>query len=130
MMRGGGGSVTLAFFLGRAGPAACGKSPSGPVAPKPGVEVQLPPKDTQAKVRVRVALVNTPVTVRNGRGEMVHDLEAGSFRVTDNGVAQQISHFDLGGDPISMVILIETTSRIEPLMPQIGKTGICFTQTG
>src|SRR5258707_10055256 len=122
-------SLTLAFFLAGPGHPACAQSPSGPVAPKPGVEVQLPPKDTQAKVRVRVALVNTPVTVRNGRGEMVHDLEPRNFRVTDNGVAQQISHFDLGGDPISMVILIETSSRIEPLMPQIRKTGILFTQT-
>ncbi len=129
MIRLAGASLTLAFFLAVAGHPACGQSPSGPVAPKPGVEVQLPPKDTQAKVRVRVALVNTPVTVRNGRGEMVHDLEAENFRVTDNGVAQQISHFDLGGDPISMVILIETSSRIEPLMPQIRKTGILFTQT-
>ena len=129
MIRLAGASVTLAFFLAVAGHSACAQSPSGPVAPKPGVEAQLPPKDTQAQVRVRVALVNTPVTVRNGRGEMVHDLEAGNFRVTDNGVAQQISHFDLGGDPISMVILIETSSRIEPLMPQIRKTGILFTQT-
>src|SRR5258708_20263360 len=112
-------SLTLAFFLAVAGNPACGQSPSGPVAPKPGVEVQLPPKDTQAKVRVRVALVNTPVTVRNGRGEMVHDLEAGNFRVTDNGVAQQISHFDLGGDPISMGILIEPSSRLEPLIPHL-----------
>src|SRR5258708_9356116 len=122
-------SLTLAFFLAVAGNPACGQSPSGPVTPKPGVEVQLPPKDTQAKVKVRVTLVNTPVTVRNGRGEMVKDLEPENFRVTDNGVAQQISHFDLGGDPISMVILIETSSRIEPLMPQIRKTGISFTQT-
>src|SRR5260370_8202501 len=122
-------SLPLAFFLSVPGHPACGQAPSGPVASKPGVEVQLPPKDAQAKVRVRVALVNTPVTVRNGRGEMVHDLEAENFKVTDNGVAQQVSHFDLGGDPISMVILIETSSRIESLMPQIRKTGILFTQT-
>jgi VWFA-related protein len=60
---------------------------------------------------------------------MVHDLEAGNFKITDNGVAQQISHFDLGGDPISLVILTETSSRIGPLLPQIRKTGILFTQT-
>jgi len=129
MIRLAGAFLTLAFFLAVAGHPACAQSPSGPVAPKPGVEVQLPPKDMQAKVRVRVALVNTPVTVRNGRGEMVHNLEVGNFKVTDNGVAQQISHFDLGGDPVSMVILIETSSRIEPLIPQIRKTGILFTQT-
>src|SRR5256886_7656213 len=60
---------------------------------------------------------------------MVDNLEALDFKITDNGVAQQVSHFDLGGDPISMVILIETSSRIEPLLPQIRKTGILFTQT-
>jgi VWFA-related protein len=109
--------------------SAWAQSPSGPVPPKPGVEVQLPPPSAQAKVRVRVALVTTPVTVRNKGGEMVHDLEAHEFRVTDNGVAQQISHFDLGGDPLSVVILIETSSHIEPLLPEIRKTGILLTQT-
>jgi len=121
--------ISLLLLLALSGISAWGQSPSGPLPPKPGVEVQLPPKDTQAKVKVRVALVNTPVTVRNGRGDMVHDLEAGNFQVTDNGIAQQISHFDLGGDPLSLVILLQTSSRIEPLMPQVRKTGILFTQT-
>lgn len=105
------------------------QSPSGPLPPKPGADVQLPPKGAQAQVKVRVTLVNTPVTVRNSRGDMVHDLEAGNFKVTDNGIAQQISHFDLGGDPISLVILMETSSRIEPILPQMRKTGILLTQT-
>jgi VWFA-related protein len=121
--------VAIAPLLALAGAAARAQSPSGPLPPKPGVEVQLPPADTQAKVKVQVALVNTPVTVRNGRGDMVHNLEARDFQVTDNGVAQQISHFDLGGDPISMVILLQSSSRIEPLLPQVRKTGILFTQT-
>jgi len=90
--------------------------------------VQQAPKD-MPKVKVRVALVNTPVTVRDAHGEMVHNLEAQDFQVTDNGLAQQISHFDLGGDPISLAILIETSSRIEALLPQVRKTGILFTQT-
>src|SRR3989441_10197008 len=60
---------------------------------------------------------------------MVNNLEAQDFQITDNGVAQQISHFDLGGDPISAVILIETSSRVAPLFPEMRKTGILFTQT-
>src|SRR5712664_4177142 len=122
-------SLTLTLLLALADAPARAQAPSGPIPPKPGVEVQLPPKDVQAKVKVHVALVNTPVTVRDGRGDMVHNLEAHDFQITDNGVAQQISHFDLGGDPISMVILLETSSRIEPLLPQVRKTGILFTQT-
>jgi VWFA-related protein len=102
------------------------QAPTGPLPPKPGVPVQQPPK---TEIKVQVALVTTPVTVRDGRGAMIHDLEAKDFRVTDQGIAQKISHFDLGGDPISLVILVETSSRIEPLMPEIRKTGILFTQT-
>jgi VWFA-related protein len=102
------------------------QAPTGPLPPRPGAAVQQPPKND---IKVQVALVTTPVTVRDGRGEMVHNLDAKDFRVTDNGAAQKISHFDLGGDPISLVILVETSSRIEPLALEIRKTGILFTQT-
>jgi len=101
----------------------------GPIAPKPGASIQMAPPEAQAKLKVRVALVTTPVTVRDSNGSMVPDLEVKDFRVTDNGVQQKISHFDLGGDPISLVILMETSSRIEPLLPQLRKSGILFTQT-
>lgn len=102
------------------------QAPTGPLPPRPGVPVQQPPKN---QIKVQVALVTTPVTVRDSRGVMVHDLEAENFQVTDNGIPQRISHFDLGGDPISLVILVETSSRIAPLMPEMRKTGILFTQT-
>ena len=129
MIRVAGASLTLTLLLALADVPARAQAPSGPIPPKPGAEVQQPPKNAQAKVKVQVALVNTPVTVRDGRGDMVHNLEAHDFHITDNGVAQQISHFDLGGDPISMVILLETSSRIAPLLPEMRKTGILFTQT-
>lgn len=121
-------SIGLLFGLILTGLRVRAQAPSGPIPPKPGMDVQQAPKD-MPKVKVQVALVNTPVTVRDSRGEMVHNLEARDFQITDNGVAQQISHFDMGGDPISLVILIETSSRIEALIPQVRKTGILFTQT-
>jgi len=121
-------SMGLLFVVTLVGAPALAQAPSGPIPPKPGAEVQQAPKD-MPKVKVQVALVNTPVTVRDARGEMVHDLEAQDFQIADNGVTQQISHFDMGGDPISLVILMETSSRIEALLPQVRKTGILFTQT-
>jgi VWFA-related protein len=60
---------------------------------------------------------------------MVHSLDAKDFQVTDNGVPQQITHFDLGGDPLSVVFLVETSSRIAPLLPQIQKAGIVLAVT-
>ncbi len=89
-MRRFGGSATMAFMLFASIPARA-QAPSGPLPPKLGVTVQQPPRDTQSNVKVQVALVNTPVTVRDARGEMVNNLEAQDFQITDNGVAQQIS---------------------------------------
>jgi len=119
----------LAGALCAAGGPVWAQSAAGPIAPKPGMDVQPAPPESRAKVRVQVTLVNTPVTVRDAKGQMVHDLDAKDFVVTDNGVRQEIRHFDLGGDPLSLVILIETSSRIEALLPEIRKTGILFTQT-
>jgi VWFA-related protein len=112
--------------------SACGQAsaqaPEGPLAPKPGIVVQQPPPEVEARLKVRVSLVNTPVTVRNGSGQMIHDLDAKNFAVTDNGVAQKITHFDLGGDPVSVVILMETSERIDSIFPEMRKTGRIFTQ--
>jgi len=103
------------------------QAPDGPIAPRSGQTIQQAPP--QRELKVQVALVNMPVTVRDKKGEMVHDLDAKDFRITDNGVVQKILHFDLGGDPLSVVILIETSSRIEPILGEMRKTGILFTQT-
>jgi len=100
------------------------QAPEGPMAPQPGVVIQGPPR-----IKVQTVLVNTPVTVRNEKGEMVHDLEESDFRITDNGVPQKITHFNLGGDPISLVVVVETSSRIGPILPQIRKSGILISQT-
>src|SRR5580692_1087738 len=120
--------VALGALLGAAG-ALRAQAPEGPMAPRPGQPIQQAPSGTQPKVKVQASLVNMPVTVRNAKGDMVHDLDATDFRITDNGVEQKILHFDLGGDPVSVVILIETSTRIDPLLPQMRKTGILFTQT-
>jgi len=101
-----------------------GQAPAGPMTPQPGVAVQPAPK-----IKLHSVLVSTPVTVRDGKGEMVNNLEESDFQVTDNGVPQRITHFDLGGDPISLVVVVETSSRIGPLLPKIRKSGILISQT-
>jgi VWFA-related protein len=94
------------------------------MTPAPNAKIQQAPK-----IAVRSLLVTTPVTVRDEKGEMVHSLEEVDFHITDNGVPQRITHFDLGGDPISLVVVVETSSRIAPLLPMIRKSGILISQT-
>jgi len=124
-------NIRLTIFVGMFAMAALGlpragaQAPDGPMIPQPGVPVQKAP----IPIRVRSVLVNTPVTVRNEKGEMVHNLEESDFRITDNGALQKITHFNLGGDPISLVVVVETSSRIAPILPQIRKSGILISQT-
>lgn len=108
------------------------QAPPGPLPPKPGaVPEKAPPQQVKPRpeIRVRANLVSMPVTVRDKKGEMVLDLAERDFQVYDNGAEQKIQHFDLGGDPLSIVLLAETSSHIEALLPAIRKTGIVFTQT-
>jgi VWFA-related protein len=106
---------------------ASAQAPTGPIAPQPGTPVQQAP--SQSKIVRRVSLVNTPVTVKDSSGQMVNTLDAKDFQITDNGVPQQIIHLDLGGDPLSIVFLMETSSRIAPLLPQLQKAGIVLAVT-
>jgi VWFA-related protein len=121
--------------LGLALLAVCGsawsQAPPGPLQQKPGVTPEKVPTAEQQKhaIRVRVNEVITPVTVTSHSGEMLLDLSKENFRVFDNGVQQTIDHFDLGGDPLSIVLAIETSSHIEPILPAVRQTGIIFTQT-
>jgi VWFA-related protein len=116
-----------ALFLSAPSAPVSAQAPTGPIAPQPGTPVQQAPPQT--KIVTRVSLVNTPVTVKDSSGQMVNTLDAKDFQVTDNGVPQQIIHFDLGGDPLAVVFLVETSTRIAPLMPQINKAGIVLTET-
>ena len=99
----------------------------GPIEPQPGIPIQKgPPLST---IKLQSILVNTPVTARDAKGEMVHDLDVKDFHVTDNGVEQKISHFDLGSEPMSIVVVVETSSRVTAILPEIRKTGTLLTQT-
>jgi VWFA-related protein len=115
-------AASLAFA-----PFLFAQSSSGPITPQPGAAIQQPPRD--AKIGVSVALVNTPITVRDNKGNMIHTLDAKDFQITDNGVPQRILHFDMGGDPLSLVVLVQTSSRATIFLPQISKAGILITST-
>jgi VWFA-related protein len=124
--------LILATLCGLAAAPAWGQAPAGPMAPKPGAKAEkAPSREAKQKgpIRVRVNLVSTPVTVRDSKGELVFNLVEKDFKIFDNGREQRIQHFDLGGDLLSVVFVVETSSHIEPLLPAIRRTGIVFTQT-
>lgn len=122
-------AALLLASLALGAPAWC-QAPAGPIHTKPGAQPEpISPQQRKRAIRVRVDEVTAPVTVRDASGEMVFDLKKDNFHVFDNGVEQNIDHFDLGGDPLSIVLAVEASSHIEPMLPAVRRTGIIFAQT-
>jgi len=125
-------ALLLSLGLGAAAPSArCQDAPPGPLHPKPGVQPEPMPPAEQLKhaIRVRVNQVTTPAIVSDSSGEMVLDLKEPNFKVYDNGTEQKIDHFDVGGDPLSIVLVIEASSHIAPMFPTMKRAGIIFAET-
>jgi VWFA-related protein len=106
---------------------AVAQAPPGGLKPNPGLPIQQ--GRPQKPIRVKVEVVTAPVVVRDANGDMVTDLDQLNFRIFDNGVEQRIEHFDMGGDALSVVLLVETSNRVAPMLPAIRKAGIVFTQS-
>ena len=111
--------------------AKCQGAAAGPIQPDPNARPEKVPLSELRKqaIRVRVDEVSAPVAVRDRNGQMVLDLTEKDFQVYDNGVEQKIDHFDLGGDQLSFVFVVETSSHIEALLPAVRRAGIVASQT-
>ncbi len=92
-----------------------------PDSPKPNS------KDDQYRFRGGIELVTAPVTVLGPDKRYVAGLEKEQFQVFDNDREQKIVGFDVSFLPISLVICIESSGRLEGQLPQIRKTGILYT---
>jgi VWFA-related protein len=103
---------------------------AGPLPPpQPSRNQPSPPPQDKPQIRVSVAVVSTPVVVHDSKGALTFDLGKEDFRIYDNGLEQPLVDFDMGGAPLSVAFVVEDSSRIEPLLPAMRRTGILFTQT-
>ncbi len=75
-----------------------------------------------------INVVSIPVVVTGPKGVYIHGLEKSDFTVIDNDAPQQITDFDVSFQPISMVICVQTSDRIESMLDQLEKTAYLFTE--
>jgi VWFA-related protein len=97
-------------------------------------ESNRPPDDTEVLTVEEtpsfisgVEVVTVPVIVTGPDDEYVSGLEKTDFRIFDNEVEQQIDSFEVAFLPISMVVLVQSSSRVEGLLPDVKKTAVLFT---
>ena len=81
-------------------------SPKSP-AQGGGQPPSLDGQDPRARIRTTVSLVVVPVTVKDGAGELVTDLQQNDFRVLEDGVEQPIALFSVDAFPLSAAILVD-----------------------
>jgi len=121
-------ALALAFgALGQTPEVLAQSSPPGPPADPSGAAPADDPGQGYS-FSVDIEVVTLPVTVTDANGDFVTDLDLNDFTILDNGAAQKIESFDLSLEPLSIAILVETSSRIQSLLPEVRNTGILITQ--
>jgi VWFA-related protein len=120
------GPILLAGLL--AGIAAISQQPRLESVPKAKEPAQKPKDQDQPFIlRLPVSEVALPVTFLDGIGDFVTDIERPEVTLSDNKVVQKIQNFEVAYRPISMVILVDTSTRMEGVLPNLRSAGILFT---
>jgi VWFA-related protein len=89
-------AVTLSVWVAVSGPLGAQQPQKTP-----------PDDDPRVRIRTRVELVVVPVTVKDARGNLIHDVRQGEFRVFEDDVEQELQLFSTDTFPLSVVVLID-----------------------
>ncbi len=95
-------TLLLLAFTGQAWAQAQRPTAPGTPAPAAPARQQNPPR-----IIVPTYTVIVPVTVKDGHGQLVGDLQKNDFRVFSDGVEQKIRQFSSDPVPLSAVVLID-----------------------
>lgn len=98
-----------------------------PGVPQLGVLKQQPDDKAVIELGEKIATssvtnIVAPVLVTDKQGNIVDGLQPNQFHLWDNGKEQNIQ-VDVTYEPISLVIAIECSARVESILPQIKKLG-------
>ena len=97
--------------------------PPPPVAPKKLEDIP------DYSLKVNVPLVNVDVLVTTKDGQFIPGLKQGNFRVVEDGVPQQVTHFNVSQAPITAVLLVEFASTNYVFMIQALQASYSFANT-
>jgi VWFA-related protein len=96
-------------------PSAAGAAPAQQPA---GSAQELPSSPPRDQIRVRVEVVNVPVTVLDRRGLPVLDLNQDDFEVYEDGQRQAIRYFSRElQPPLRIGLILDTSNSARPQMP-------------
>ncbi len=101
------------------------KAEDAPPPPPPVTPKKIPDLPDYS-LKVNVPLVNVDVSVLTKSGQFVPGLKQGNFRVLEDGVPQQVTHFNVSQAPITAVLLVEFASTNYVFMIQALQASYAF----
>jgi len=119
-------ALTLAAALGavlgaqsQAGGAAPPADPAPAAQAGPASEPGTSQPGQRPAFRAGIDIVSLNVTVTDGTGRYVTDLDGPDFLVFENGVNQEISFFSRRQNPISLSLLLDSSASMEHKLPTL-----------
>jgi len=97
--------------------------PPPPVTPKKLEDIP------DYSLKVNVPLVNVDVLVTTKDGQFIPGLKQGNFRILEDGVPQEVTHFGVSQAPITAVLLVEFASTNYVFMVQALQASYAFANT-
>jgi VWFA-related protein len=92
------------------GPYAIPKKKEEPPPPPPPAKPKKVEGMPDYSIKVDVPLVNVDVLVTTKDGQFIPGLKKDNFRVSEDGIQQSVTNFDISQAPITAVLLVEFAS--------------------
>lgn len=108
------------------GPYAIPKKKAEDAPPPPPVTPKKVADLPDYSLKVNVPLVNVDVSVLTKNGQFVPGLKKENFRVLEDGVPQNVTHFNVSQAPITAVLLVEFASTNYVFMIQALQASYAF----
>lgn len=83
------------------------------------------PEDDEV-IKVETNLVSVPVSVLGKNGAFIQNLKKEDFKVFENGIEQQIEYFAPVDEPFTVVLLIDRSDSVAPIIDDLKKAAISF----
>ncbi len=83
----------------------------------------------QATFSVSVDLIKIPVAILDESGSVVHELHPRDFRLYEDGVRQDIRSIGLDRNPVSTILLVDTSATVEKELKKIKEAAEEFAKT-
>src|SRR5947207_2459962 len=94
--------------------------------PKPEPTETPPPDQDIERLKIDTNLVTVPVIASSRTGTYIADLKKEEFKLSEDGVPQEIAFLASVDAPFHVVLMLDTSNSTEEKLPQIQRAAIAF----